>query len=225
MCEKCDNLNYQPVNGNMLLDEDEVENGLDLTIDRAAVHYKRFLEELGFDLRDPNMAETPKRVAKMYLMELFRGTWEQPPVITTFEIPEKDRPVGDEMLISGPLTVKSTCAHHMMPITGKAWIGLFLGKSPKGLPGLSKYKRVLDWYARRPQLQEQLTIQVRDHLVKELEIDQEHGGVMVVIKAEHGCMTCRGVNEHDSEMVTSALYGRFFNPTIRQEFFSLSSLK
>lgn len=227
MCENCETeaqLNYRPVNGNYAKDTatspyDNYRLGL------AAAHYTMFLEALGFDLTDPNMTDTPMRVAKMYMHELFAGTWQEPPKITTFALPDTAKPVGDEMIISGPLTVKSMCAHHMLPITGQCWIGLFLGKSPLGLPGLSKYARVLNWFMRRPQLQEQLTLQVRDYLVEQLKIDEEYGGVIVVIKASHGCMTLRGVNEPCSDMITSALYGRFFNPATRQEFFTLCGIK
>lgn len=220
MCQKC---TYTPVNSNSYRDIEDIAQRQT----EAAEHFRKAFEAMGFDLKDPNMRDTPKRVAKMYMQELFKGTWTNPPVITTFDLPPETIPT--QLITVGPITVKSLCSHHLMPIDGYAWIGVVFGSEGiKGVPGLSKYARVVDHYSRRPQIQEQLTKQIHDHLVSEigLDVDPAHadknsfGGLAVVIKAKHFCMSHRGVGESESWMTTSEISGKFRNGTLRQEFLS-----
>lgn len=156
------------------------------------------MKEMGLDLSDPHLKDSPRRVAKMWVQEIFRGLWEAPPAMTTF--PNKD---CDEMVLVGPLTLRSTCAHHFCPFTGHAWIGYIPGKE---LVGLSKFSRMLDWVAARPQTQELLGTQLAD----ELEWRLKPKALGVVIRAHHTCMSCRGVREStEAAMVTSVMRGAF----------------
>lgn len=224
MCEKCEqlsntSLSYKPVNGNYPAIDEEISQ----RIVEATEHFSKFLEALGFDQNDPNMQDTARRVSKMYMQELFAGTWQPKPKVTVFDLPNNS--ISEEMIIVGPITIKSMCSHHLMPITGECYIGVLLGKNGRGVPGLSKYARIVQWYARRPQIQEQLVLQIRDDLIETLGIKEEDGGVIVVIKSEHGCMTMRGVNETSCMMTTPALYGRFYQANARTEFYSLAGIK
>jgi len=162
---------------------------------------------------DHNSQETARRVAKMFVHEIFRGRYYPPPEVTAFPNAKE----YDQIYMSGPMSINSTCAHHFQPITGKAYVGIFPGKK---VIGLSKFNRMVDWIASRPQIQEEMTEQIADM------IEEETGakGVAVVIKAEHFCMTARGVKEHESEMLTSVVRGCFrYEPPIKAEFFSLLS--
>lgn len=184
--------------------------------EEAAKHFASFLKSLGLDLSDPNLKNTPTRVTKMYLEELFVGLTNEPPVITTFDLSDNSEEISKELIISGPIRIRSTCSHHFMPIVGKCFVAVLADASK--LPGLSKYARVAHHYASRPQLQEQLTQQIANHLTVRLGI--KHCGV--VIKAEHFCMSHRGVKEHDANMITSSLMGDFKKAgPLRQEFLSL----
>jgi len=119
--------------------------------------------------------------------------------------------------VTGPITIRSTCAHHFQNIVGKAYIGVFPGKN---VIGLSKFNRIADWIASRPQIQEEMTMQIADAIEKETEAD----GVAVLVQAEHHCMTHRGVKEHESDMTTSVMRGDFRKvPSLKQEFFNIVS--
>ena len=160
---------------------------------------------------DHNSIETSRRVAKMFVHEIFRGRYYPPPEVTAFPNAKE----YDQLYISGPMSINSTCAHHFQPITGQAFVGIFPGRK---VVGLSKFNRIVDWIASRPQIQEEMSEQIADM------IEEETGakGVAVVIKAEHFCMTARGVKEHESEMLTSVLRGMFLrNTSMKNEFFSL----
>ena len=160
---------------------------------------------------DHNSQETARRVAKMFVHEIFRGRYYPPPEVTAFPNAKE----YDQIYMSGPMSINSTCAHHFQPITGKAYVGIFPGKK---VIGLSKFNRMVDWIASRPQIQEEMTEQIADM------IEEETGakGVAVVIKAEHFCMTARGVKEHESEMLTSVVRGDFLKiEHLKAEFFSL----
>jgi GTP cyclohydrolase I len=159
-----------------------------------------------------NTKETAKRMAKMYCQEIFAGRYKAPPVITDF--PNAGN--LDEAYTTGPIAVRSTCAHHMLPIAGKAWIGIIPGEK---VIGLSKFNRIVEWVASRPQIQEELVIQIADAIEKLA----QPKGLAVVIKATHSCMTCRGVKESDqATMNTCVLRGAFRDkPEARAEFFSL----
>ena len=162
---------------------------------------------------DHNTKATAHRVAKMFVHEIFRGRYYPPPEVTSFPNAKE----YDQIYVSGPISINSTCAHHFQPITGQAYVGVFPGKR---VVGLSKFNRIVDWIASRPQIQEEMTEQIADMVEKETEAQ----GVAVVIKAEHFCMTARGVKEHESEMMTSVVRGMFRDePATKAEFFSLLS--
>jgi GTP cyclohydrolase I len=160
---------------------------------------------------DHNTKDTAERVAKMYVREIFKGRYTDPPKVTAFPNVKQ----YDQIYMSGPMSINSTCAHHFQPITGKAYVGIFPGEK---VIGLSKFNRMVDWIASRPQIQEEMTEQIADMIEKETEAK----GVAVIVKAEHFCMTARGVKEHESDMVTSVVRGIFRDDSaIKAEFFSL----
>ena len=176
--------------------------------------FQGVLDALLIDTKnDHNTKDTARRVAKMFVHEIFRGRYYPPPKITAFPNVKQ----YDQIYMSGPMSINSTCAHHFQPITGKAYVGIFPGKK---VIGLSKFNRMVDWIASRPQIQEEMTEQIADMIEKETEAK----GVAVIVKAEHFCMTARGVKEHESDMVTSVVRGIFRDePAIKAEFFSLLS--
>ena len=183
-------------------------------IEEVAEAFQGVLDALVIDTKnDHNTQDTAKRVAKMFINEVFRGRYYPPPEVTAFPNVKQ----YDQIYMSGPITINSTCAHHFQSITGQAYVGIFPGEK---VIGLSKFNRTIDWVASRPQIQEEMTEQIADMIEKETEAK----GVAVVIKAEHFCMTARGVKEHESEMLTSVLRGMFLrNTSMKTEFFSLLS--
>ena len=183
-------------------------------IEEVKEAFQGVLDALVIDTKnDHNTQETAKRVAKMFVNEIFRGRYYPPPCVTAFPNAKQ----YDQIYMSGPITINSTCAHHFQAIAGKAYVGIFPGNK---VIGLSKFNRMVDWVASRPQIQEEMTEQIADMIEKETEAK----GVAVVIKAEHFCMTARGVKEHESEMLTSVLRGMFLrNTSMKTEFFSLLS--
>ena len=180
--------------------------------DEVAEAFQGVLKALVINTKDDhNTKETARRVAKMFVHELFRGRYYPPPEVTSFPNAKE----YDQLYITGPITINSTCAHHFQPITGQAYIGIFPGKK---VIGLSKFNRVVDWIASRPQIQEEMTEQIADEIEKQTEAK----GVAVVIKAKHFCMSARGVKEHDSDMLTSVVRGDFLKiEHLKAEFFSL----
>jgi len=167
----------------------------------AVEHYFRLLmtEGLGLDLSDPNLLDTPKRVAKMYCQEFFRGIGEEFNGCKTF--PNKKK--YDQIIMLDRIDFVSVCSHHFLPFTGYAWIAYIPNKH---LAGASKFARTVHHYAARPQLQENLCHEVIDCLKKNI----KPRGLMVVMRATHGCMSCRGVKQSNkSGMMTSALKGVF----------------
>lgn len=159
---------------------------------------------------DHNTKETHKRVAKMFVKELMSGRYTAPPSITAFPNVKN----LNELILVGPIDVRSMCSHHLLPFIGSAYIGVLPGEK---LIGLSKYNRVVDWFASRPQIQEEFTVQVADFLEKEM----KPSGLMVVIKAKHLCGCARGIKQN-SEMVTSVARGIFLgNPHTKAEFLEL----
>tara|TARA_Y100000590_G_scaffold102433_1_gene116379 strand:- start:1 stop:639 length:639 start_codon:yes stop_codon:yes gene_type:complete len=181
-------------------------------LENVTTAFQGVLEALRIDTEnDHNTQETAKRVAKMYVQELFKGRYTPRPDCTSFP----NARLYDQIYITGPITVNSTCAHHFQPIDGRCWVGIFPGRK---VIGLSKFNRVVDWVASRPQIQEELTEQIAD----EIEDVTEAKGVAVVLKAKHFCMSARGVKEHASEMLTSVVRGVFRERmAIKNEFFSL----
>ena len=176
--------------------------------------FQGVLDALLIDTKnDHNTKDTARRVAKMFVHEIFRGRYYPPPKITAFPNVKQ----YDQIYMSGPITINSTCAHHFQSITGQAYVGIFPGEK---VIGLSKFNRMVDWVASRPQIQEEMTEQIADMIQEETEAK----GVAVIVKAEHFCMTARGVKEHESDMVTSVVRGIFRDePATKAEFFSLLS--
>jgi GTP cyclohydrolase I len=176
------------------------------------------LESLVIDIEhDHNTQETARRVAKMYLTEVFRGRYVPLPKVTEFPNAEH----LNELMIMGPVTVRSACSHHLCPIMGRLWIGVMPNKD-SDLIGLSKYSRISDWIMSRPQIQEEAIIQLADQLVGMVKPD----GLAVVMEADHFCMHWRGVKDTATKMVNSVMRGSFLkNPSLRREFLSLVNLK
>lgn len=162
---------------------------------------------------DHNTKETAERVARMFVNEVFRGRYEMAPEITAF--PNVSR--LSELMIIGPITVRSACSHHLCPIMGKVWIGV-LPDSDSDLIGLSKYARLCDWIMSRPQIQEEAVVMLADELEQKLHPQ----GLAVVMEADHFCMHWRGVKDTESVMTNSVMRGAFLNnATLRREFLDL----
>lgn len=180
---------------------------------KKEVEYKviGLLKSLVIDIEnDHNTHETAKRVAKMYVDEVFSGRYKKRPEITVF--PNiKDL---DELYTLGPIKVKSACSHHFVEIEGHCWVGVYPSDT---VIGISKIARVVDWVCRRPHIQEEMSI----ILANELEEIMKPKGLGVVIRAKHHCMTWRGVKEEASEMVTSVMRGALREDTLKTEFFNL----
>lgn len=170
----------------------------------------RLLEYIGEDPKRDGLKETPQRVLKAW-KELTSGYKQEPQaILTTF-----DSEKYDEMIFEKGLPYFSTCEHHLLPFFGTATIAYIPGKK---IAGLSKLGRILDVFARRLQVQERLTVQVADALMEIL----EPVGVGVLVKARHLCMESRGYNKQGHETITSALRGKFVDPTVRAEFLSIA---
>jgi GTP cyclohydrolase I len=194
-------------NGNTVLTKEEKEEKKKQLEDV----FSKMLEIFGYDREnDHNIKDTPKRMAKMYMEELLVGNFGEPPKITTFPN-AKDY---DEMIISGPIEIKSLCSHHMVPIVGSAYCSYIPDKK---VVGLSKLARIVQFFMRRPQIQEEMTEQIVNYIEELL----QPKGIMVVIKATHMCMTIRGVEEPNALMTTSSVRGAFKNAETRQEFLNL----
>ncbi len=178
--------------------------------ERIAGHVRGILESLGLDLQDPNLRDTDQRVARMY-QEMFHGLKEgAEPEVTTFPNDEG----YEAMVMERDLPFYSMCAHHLVPFYGHAHIAYIPSDR---IIGLSKFARILEFYAKRPQLQERLTEQVVDFLV-----DKLHPiGAMVVIEARHLCVEMRGVKKPGALTVTSAIRGSFHDRAVREEFLDL----
>jgi GTP cyclohydrolase IA len=162
---------------------------------------------------DHNTNETAKRVAKMYVEEVFRGRFHAMPSVTEF--PNAER--LNELMIVGPITVRSACSHHLCPIFGKVWIGL-LPNEHSNLIGLSKYARITDWIMSRPQIQEEAVTMLANELQQRVRPD----GLAIVMEADHFCMHWRGVKDTDTAMVNSVMRGAFLkDANLRREFLSL----
>jgi len=181
-------------------------------ITNAANAYEKFMDALGINWRnDPNSSDTPNRVAKSFINDLAEGCYTDPPKITTFDNNAK----YDGIVFNGNIDVKSFCSHHHLPFIGKAHVAYI--PDPNGqIIGLSKMNRAVEFFARRPQVQEALTMQIHDFLN---EIISGNQGVAVVIEANHMCACVRGV-KHDSTMMTSKVSGAFkHHPETREEFY------
>lgn len=170
------------------------------------------LSNLNLDLGDDSLKDTPHRVAKMYTQEVFYGLdYENFPVCTTVE-----NKMGYDEMIATNCQVRSFCEHHLVPFIGTARVGYIPSTT---ILGLSKFNRVVDFFSRRPQIQERLTAQIHSALEYILETND----IAVVIKAKHYCVAVRGVQDETSETVTSQMGGKFFNvPALRTEFLALT---
>ena len=176
------------------------------------IRMQSLLDSLIIDTEnDHNTKDTAKRVAKMFIHETFGGRYYPKPEVTAFpNVTEYD-----QLYVTGPISIRSTCAHHFQNIRGRCWIGVFPGTQ---VIGLSKFNRLVHWIAERPQIQEEMTMQIADEIADATKAE----GVAVVIKAEHMCMTHRGVREHESDMTTSIMRGSFReDPYLKSEFLKL----
>jgi GTP cyclohydrolase IA len=170
--------------------------------------FRDIMDIIGLDLTDDSLNGTPRRVAKMFVQEIFYGlNPANKPDISLF-----DNKFGyNEMLVERDVSVNSFCEHHFLPITGKAHVGYISGGK---VIGLSKINRLVDYYSRRPQVQERLTVQIAEELKMVLNTDD----VAIVIDAKHLCVSCRGINDENSSTVTSWYGGKFRDMQVREEF-------
>lgn len=212
------NSNY---NGNNL---SEISN-MGINLDGSAINYKTIIDDetkmeliekdfreimevLGLDLEDDSLKDTPRRIAKMYVKEIFRGlNPDNKPSISIF----KNKYNYNQMIIEKNITLFSTCEHHFVPIIGKVHMGYY----PNGyVIGLSKINRIVQYFAKRPQQQEKLTTQISQEIKDVLKTDD----VAVFIEADHLCVKSRGVNDVNSITITSSYNGKFLNENIKAEF-------
>ena len=192
-----------------------VEPGdLEKLLDEVEEKMKGVLTSLVIDTeRDHNTDNTARRVAKMYLNEVFRGRYVHAPTITEFPNAEH----LNELMIVGPITVRSSCSHHFCPVIGKIWIGV-LPNEHTNVIGLSKYARLAEWVMGRPQIQEEAVVQLADLIQEKTQPD----GLAIVMEASHYCMAWRGVKDMDSKMINSVMRGVFLKDSnLRREFLSL----
>jgi len=183
-------------------------------LDEVETKVQGVLDSLVIDTSsDHNTQDTARRIAKMYVSEVFRGRYNATPEVTEF--PNAAR--LNELMIVGPITVRSACSHHFCPVIGKLWVGVMPNENTNVI-GLSKYARLADWVMGRPQIQEEAIVQLADLIMEKTRPD----GLAVVIEASHFCMSWRGVREMDSKMVNSVMRGAFLtDATLRREFLSL----
>jgi len=187
---------------------------LELLLDEVEAKMKGVLGSLVIDIEhDHNTDDTARRVAKMYLKEVFQGRYVKAPPITEFPNAEH----LNELMIVGPITVRSACSHHFCPIMGKIWIGV-LPNEHTNVIGLSKYARLAEWVMGRPQIQEEAVVQLADLIQQKTQPD----GLAIVMEATHFCMGWRGVKDVESKMINSVMRGSFLkDANLRREFLSL----
>ena len=183
-------------------------------LDEVEVKMQGVLDSLVIDTAgDHNTRNTARRVAKMYINEVFNGRLVAPPSITEFPNAEH----LNELMIVGPITVRSACSHHFCPVIGKIWIGVMPNEHTNVI-GLSKYARLAEWVMGRPQIQEEAVVQLADLIMEKTQPD----GLAIVMEASHYCMAWRGVKDMDSKMINSVMRGSFLkDPNLRREFLSL----
>jgi len=194
---------------------DFVEPGeLEMLLDEVEAKMKGVLASLVIDTaNDHNTDETARRVAKMYVNEVFRGRYVKAPAITEFPNAEH----LNELMIVGPITVRSACSHHFCPVIGKIWIGVMPNEHTNVI-GLSKYARLAEWVMGRPQIQEEAVVQLADLI----QLKTQPDGLAIVMEASHYCMAWRGVKDMDSKMINSVMRGVFLKDSnLRREFLSL----
>lgn len=185
----------------------------DLKIELISKKFKDIMDILGLDLSDDSLKDTPKRVAKMYVKEIFSGlNPANKPAIALFDNKYK----YDEMVLEKNITFYSNCEHHFVPIIGKAHVAYI---SNGKVIGLSKLNRIVEYFAKRPQVQERLTIQIANELKQILNTED----VAVVIDAKHLCVSMRGVKDESSTTITASYSGKFKEDSVKKEFLSLLS--
>ena len=179
-----------------------------LKIELIEKHFEEIMHILGFDLNDDSLKGTPHRVAKMYVKEIFKGlNPKNRPKIKLFE----NKFNYDQMLVEKDISFYSNCEHHFVPIVGKVHVGYI---SNGYVIGLSKIHRIVNFYAKRPQVQERMTVQIADELKKSLKTDD----VAVVIDAAHLCVSSRGVEDTTSSTLTTQYHGKFKENQVKEEF-------
>jgi len=187
---------------------------LELLLDEVESKMKGVLSSMVIDTEnDHNTDNTARRVAKMYVNEVFNGRFVKAPTITEFPNAEH----LNELMIVGPITVRSACSHHFCPVIGKIWIGVMPNEHTNVI-GLSKYARLAEWVMGRPQIQEEAVVQLADLI----QVKTQPDGLAIVMEASHYCMAWRGVKDMDSKMINSVMRGSFLkDPNLRREFLSL----
>ena len=187
---------------------------LEKLLDEVEGKMKGVLSSMVIDTEtDHDTQNTARRVAKMYLNEVFKGRYLPVPAVTEFPNAEH----LNELMIVGPITVRSACSHHFCPVIGKVWIGV-LPNEHTNVIGLSKYARLAEWVMGRPQIQEEAVVQLADLIMEKTSPD----GLAIVMEATHFCMGWRGVKDLDSKMINSVMRGVFLkDPNLRREFLSL----
>lgn len=191
---------------------DFIQHGeLDILVNEVAAHFEDVLKALVIDTEnDHNTQETARRVAKMFILETFNGRYRPVPKVTAFPN------LGYKSLYTtGPISIRSTCAHHFQNIVGRCWVGIV---PEDEVIGLSKFNRIVHHICERPQIQEEMTTQIAEALKKYAKTTN----IAVVVKAEHFCMTQRGVREHESDMTTAIMLGAFEkDPALKKEFYDI----
>ncbi|MBC5765380.1 GTP cyclohydrolase I [Ramlibacter albus] len=187
---------------------------LDELLKEVEVKMQGVLDSMVIDTAsDHNTNDTARRIAKMYLQEVFRGRYVKAPGITEFPNAEH----LNELMIVGPITVRSACSHHFCPVIGKLWVGIMPNEHTNVI-GLSKYARLAEWVMGRPQIQEEAVVQLADLIMERTQPD----GLAVVMEASHYCMAWRGVKDLNSKMINSVMRGVFLkNAALRREFLAL----
>ena len=187
---------------------------LEKLLDEVELKMQGVLDSLVIDTeQDHNTNNTARRVAKMYLNEVFKGRYIEAPPITEFPNAEHHT----ELMIVGPITVRSACSHHFCPVIGQVWIGVMPNEHTNVI-GLSKYARLAEWIMGRPQIQEEAVVQLADLIQSKTQPD----GLAIVMEASHYCMGWRGVKDLDSKMINSVMRGVFLkDPNLRREFLAL----
>jgi GTP cyclohydrolase I len=190
------------------LREDAFELDDDIKIELIQKHFKEIMQIVGLDLTDDSLSGTPERVAKMYVKEIFSGlNPKNKPQVKLFENKYK----YNQMLVEKDITVFSNCEHHFVPIIGKAHVAYI---SSGKVIGLSKINRIVQYFAKRPQVQERLTVQIGNELKSILQTED----IAVVIDAEHLCVSSRGIQDTSSSTVTSFYSGKFAEENTKKEF-------
>lgn len=184
---------------------------MEALVDEVACQFQGVLNSLVIDTdNDHNTQETARRVAKMFVLETFNGRYRPVPRVTAFPN------MGYKSLYTtGPISIRSTCAHHFQNIVGRCWVGIV---PEDEVIGLSKFNRLVHHICERPQIQEEMTTQIANALKEYAKTDN----IAVIVKAEHHCMTMRGVREHESDMTTAIMLGAFdTHPPLKQEFYDI----